>query len=221
MYSGDDSHYAVIVKKALDSLPDDTKFVSGHGRDLNMAEMREFQKMLEETIEVIRIAMENGKDVNSMQEEKLLSKWEKYAKNDYTSTNEWIQNVANGFNNIKMGPSPMVHYYQAYKDGGIEAVIVSYNNIKNNQTDKYEIHPAQLYKFAYFLIDKGKLSDAIKIFKFNIMENPELYYLYDGLGEAFWLKGEKENAINYYKKSLDILPDNTNATMMLEIINKK
>ncbi len=53
------------------------------------------------------------------------------------------------------------------------------------------------------------------------MENPELYYLYDGLGEAFWLKGEKENSIKYYKKSLDILPDNTNATMMLKIINKK
>jgi tetratricopeptide (TPR) repeat protein len=128
--------------------------------------------------------------------------------------------VVNGFNNIKMGPSPMAHYYHAYKDSGIDAVIASYNDIKNNHADEFQIHPAQLYKFAYFLIDKEKLDDAIKMFEFNILENPELYYLYDGLAEAYLVKGEKDKAIKYYIKSLDIFPDNTNATKMLEIINK-
>jgi glyoxylase-like metal-dependent hydrolase (beta-lactamase superfamily II) len=221
MNSGDDSQYASVVKKALDLLPDDTKFVSGHGRDLSMAEMREFQNMLEETINVIRIEMEKGKDVAAMQEENILRRWEKYAKVDYTSTDDWIQNVANGISNVKMGPTPMAHYYQAFKNGGIEAVIATYDNVKNTQADKYQIHPAQLYKFAYFLIDKGKLDDAIEIFEFNISENPELYYLYDGLGEAYWKKGEIENAVKYYNKSLDIFPDNTNATFMLGIISKE
>ncbi len=64
--SGNDSQYGSVVKKALDLLPDDTKFVSGHGRDLSMAEMREWQKMLEETISVIRKEMDNGKDIATM-----------------------------------------------------------------------------------------------------------------------------------------------------------
>ncbi|MFC1527469.1 MBL fold metallo-hydrolase [Candidatus Neomarinimicrobiota bacterium] len=218
-YDGDDSQYAVIVKKALDLLPDDTKFVSGHGRDLNMMEMREFQNMLEETIKVIRVEMEKGKDVATMQKEKILSAWERYAKNDYTPTNAWIQNVVDGFKNIKMGPSPIANFYRAY-DNGVEAVIEEYFDIKNNHADEYQIHPAHLYKFAYFLLEKGKINDAIKFFEFNISENPDLYYLYDGLGESYWKKGDNKTAIMYYKISLDMFPDNTNAILMLDIISK-
>ena len=221
MSSGDDSQYANVVKKALDLLPDDTKFVSGHGRDLNMAEMREFQNMLEETIEVVRKEMEKGKDVATMQKEKILSKWEKYADGGYTSIDTWIQNIVNGFNNVKVGPTPQAHYYRAFQRGGVESVIATYNDLRENHADEYHFYPYQLYKFAYFLIDKENYRDAIKILEFDISEYPDPYYLYDGLGEAYWKNGEKENAIKYYKKSLELEPDNTNAIMMLDIIKKK
>ncbi len=70
-------------------------------------------------------------------------------------------------------------------------------------------------------MDKEKFSEAIKILEFNISEYPESYYLYDGLGEACWKKGDKKMAIKYYKKSLELEPANANATMMLEMIVKK
>ena len=183
--------------------------------------MREFQNMLEETIEVIRIEMEKGKDVATMQEEQILNKWEKYAKNEYTTTGAWIQNVVNGFNDVKMGPTPQAHYYNAFTNDGVDAVFKAYNYIKNNHADEYQLHPAQLYKFAYFMLDKEKYSDAIRIFEFNISENPDSYYLYDGLGEAYWRSGDDKKAIKFYQKSLELEPANSNATMMMELINKE
>lgn len=218
--SGDDSKYGEVVKKALDLLPNDTRFVSGHGRDLTMAEMREFQKILEETIEVIHSEMEKGKSVEEMQKEKILSSWEKYVKPEYTSANAWISNVVNGFNNVRMGPTPIALYYHGYQNGGIDSVINIYNDLKLNHLDEYEFHQFQFYKLAYFLLDKKKYDDAIKILEFDLSEYPDSYYLYDGLGEVYWKKGDPENSIKFYEKSLEIEPANTNATYMINLIKK-
>ncbi|MCK5148633.1 MBL fold metallo-hydrolase [bacterium] len=220
--SGNCSKYASAVKKAIDLLPNDTKFISGHGRDLSMAEMREWQKMLEETTEVIRIEMGKGKDVESMQNEKILSKWEKCTEGGYVSTNTWIQWVFNGIKGEESTlKSTTADYYRAYHNGGIEAIKTTYYELKKDKTWDDNLNPSELYTFAGFLLSKDKIAETIKLFQFAISEYPDIYYFYDGLGEAFWTKGDKENAIKFYKKSLEILPENTNATMMLEIITNE
>jgi glyoxylase-like metal-dependent hydrolase (beta-lactamase superfamily II) len=218
--SGDDSKYGIIVKRALDMLPKDTKFVSGHGRDLSMPEMREWQSVLEETISVIHKGIKVGKDVETMQKEKILRKWEKYAKDAYVSTDEWIENVVNGFKNIKPPPTPEAKYYYAYKDGGIDSVKEAFFEVKQGKYGSSKWQPFVLYGFAYYLINDEKYNDAILIFEFCNLEYPNTYYFYDGLGETYWKKGDKKNAVKFYKKSLELEPKNTNATHMIKVIEQ-
>ena len=218
--SGDDSKYGEAVKHALDLLPDDTRFVSGHGRDLTMAEMREWQHMLEETIATIKAEMDKGKDIKTMQDENILANWKKYTVGGYVSTNAWIENVVNGFKGIVPPRTPEAAYYYAYKAGGLDSLKQVYREVRNSEHGDSKWQPVVLYGFAYYLMDHQKYEEAIKFFSFCITEYPELYYMYDGLGEAFMKSGNKKEAIANYNKSLELEPKNTNASKMVEIINK-
>jgi len=61
----------------------------------------------------------------------------------------------------------------------------------------------------------GRIEDAIIILKLNSEVYPESFNVYDSLGEAYMIAGEKELAIENYKKSLELNPDNSNAVEML------
>jgi len=219
--SGNNSRYASIVKYALDLLPQDTKFISGHGRDLCMEEMREWQQMLEETISVIHTEMNKGKDIATMQEEKIIDKWKKYVPGGYISTSSWIENVANGFNNVKPHPTPEAKYYYAYKNGGVEDVKKAYREVRNSEYGDGEWQPYILYSLANYITMKEEYTDAIEVFKFCISEYPNDYYFYDGLGNVYLKNRDMQSAIKYYKKSLEIEPLNTNATTILKKLNYK
>ncbi|MBN1270673.1 MAG: tetratricopeptide repeat protein [Candidatus Aminicenantes bacterium] len=45
---------------------------------------------------------------------------------------------------------------------------------------------------------------------------PDSANLYDSLGEAYLIQGNKDMAIKNYKKSLELNPDNQNAAKMLK-----
>ena len=73
---------------------------------------------------------------------------------------------------------------------------------------------------GYQLIGINRVQDAIEIFKLNVEEYPEAFNPYDSLGEGYMIAGQKELAIKYYKKSIELNPDNQNGIMMLERIYK-
>lgn len=57
---------------------------------------------------------------------------------------------------------------------------------------------------------------AIDIFKQNIKNHPNSFNVYDSMGEAFMIKGEKNLAITNYEKSIALNPDNENGKEMLK-----
>ena len=75
---------------------------------------------------------------------------------------------------------------------------------------------ATLNNLGYRLIQKNRLADAIEIFKLNTEAYPQSGNVWDSLGEAYMLGGERELAIRNYRKSLEVNPKNTNAVPMLE-----
>ena len=56
----------------------------------------------------------------------------------------------------------------------------------------------------------------IDIFKQNIKNYPNSFNVYDSMGEAYMIKGEKELAIKNYEKSILLNPGNSNGKQMLE-----
>ncbi|HUF03008.1 MAG TPA: hypothetical protein VMM38_02425 [Aridibacter sp.] len=89
---------------------------------------------------------------------------------------------------------------------------------KNDPNNKYAEVESQINRFGYELIRIKKLDEAVWMFQLNVELYPDSYNVYDSLGEAYMLKGEKEPAIKNYRKSLELNRKNSNAEAMIRRI---
>ncbi len=90
---------------------------------------------------------------------------------------------------------------------------------KTNNThpeDNTILTEAQMNRLGYQLLGLKRLKDAIEVFKQNTVDFPEGFNTWDSLAEGYMVSGDKESAIKYYKKSLELNPDNTNAVEKLK-----
>ncbi len=101
------------------------------------------------------------------------------------------------------------------KDKGIEAGLAQYHELKANQKTVYDFSEPELNRLGYQLLQSGKLKEAIEIFALNVEQYPEAFNTYDSLGEAYMNAGDTRLAIQNYKKSLELNPQNSNAKDML------
>jgi len=81
---------------------------------------------------------------------------------------------------------------------------------------KEKIEENNMNAVGYQLISVKKLDDAIAVFEQNTTDYPASFNTWDSLAEAYMGKGNKELAIKYYKKSLELNPNNTNAVSQLK-----
>jgi len=65
---------------------------------------------------------------------------------------------------------------------------------------------AELNTYGYQLLNQEKFDDAIHVLDLNTKQHPESANAWDSLGEAYALKGDKDNAIKSFKKSLSLNP---------------
>lgn len=77
----------------------------------------------------------------------------------------------------------------------------------------------QINVLGYEYLGKGQLDEAISLFTLNVEEHPESSNVYDSMGEGYFLKGDYELAIRFYKESLKRNPANKNAQEYLEKLN--
>ena len=89
-----------------------------------------------------------------------------------------------------------------------------------------ELHKDQLNErdinlLGYRLLQAERIADAKKVFMLNIIAFPESWNAYDSIAEAYMLNGENQTAVKYYKKSLEINPDNENAKKYLSKFNNQ
>ena len=64
----------------------------------------------------------------------------------------------------------------------------------------------ELNTYGYQLLNQNKNEEAIAVFKMNTENNPENANVFDSLGEGYFLSGNKELAIESFKKSLSLNP---------------
>lgn len=69
---------------------------------------------------------------------------------------------------------------------------------------------------GYRLLTAKKNEQAIRIFKMNVEMFPKSWNVYDSLGEAYMLHGNKKEATANYAISLKLNPENTNGKAFLE-----
>ena len=95
-----------------------------------------------------------------------------------------------------------------------------YDSLMDLHSYQYD-DPWLLNQVGYDLLHENLFDEAIKIFKLNIKRYPEESNPYDSLGEAYMLSGQKNLAVENYKKSLELDPKNQNALEMIARLSSK
>ncbi len=105
---------------------------------------------------------------------------------------------------------------KAILDSGIEKAIEQYRELKKYHPDRYKFRENQLNWLGYHLIKNNRMKDAIGVFKLNVEMFPQSYNTYDSLGDAYRQAGNRELAIAFYEKSLNLNPENSKAKEQLK-----
>ena len=80
--------------------PQSTKFIGGHGRDYTMAEVKNYRKMLMDSIKIVQKGMQDGKSVDDMKNEDVLIDYESWGIFlEFLDTDYWITSIYNSYKN--------------------------------------------------------------------------------------------------------------------------
>ena len=110
---------------------------------------------------------------------------------------------------------------QPLEERGAEAAVKLYYDLRKTRAEAYDFSERELNLFGYELLGRGRVQDAIEIFKLNVAAYPQGFNTYDSLGEAYLAAGQRDLAIKNYRRSLELNPQNTNATEALKRIGEK
>ncbi|MBF4518889.1 alpha/beta hydrolase [Flavobacterium sp. ANB] len=100
---------------------------------------------------------------------------------------------------------------------------ISYKDIENHfkklsKAFGYAINPTEdfLNQCGYQQLRFKHIEEAIEFFKQNIRLHPDSFNVYDSMGEAYMINGQKALAIENYEKSIVINPKNEGGKEMLK-----
>lgn len=89
---------------------------------------------------------------------------------------------------------------------GIETATETYWELRKSQADKYDFSENELNNLGYIFLVEEEVEKAIAIFRLNVEAFPNAYNVYDSYGEALLKSGDKEGAIENYRKSVELHP---------------
>ncbi len=111
-------------------------------------------------------------------------------------------------------------FQQALNSGGLEEAKKVYQDFRSHPSYKNDITEGEMNRYGYNLLGQGKKEVALEVFKLNSESYPNSFNTWDSLAEAYMLLGDKKQAITNYEKSLELNPNNTNATNQLVKLRK-
>ncbi|PRD56821.1 tetratricopeptide repeat protein [Sphingobacterium gobiense] len=153
-------------------------------------------------------------------------KWKRYTLNPDAVTDEerryyGVETLAEQEEKERlMNLTPIIQYYMDSKS--VEKTIaVIKSEFKKGKQSTYNVSEQMINGLGYMLLNQNMDKDALDIFQLNTELYPEAFNTYDSYGETLLKLGEKEEAINAYKKSLELNPQNDNAANVLKKISRK
>ena len=117
-------------------------------------------------------------------------------------------------------PSIALELKKSIDSNGVDAATALYNDLKKNKPSEYDFSEDVLNTLGYSYLETN-LSASLAIFKMNVDAYPTSSNVYDSYGEALLKNGQKDLAIENYKKSVQLNPGNTSGIQALEKLGVK
>jgi len=97
---------------------------------------------------------------------------------------------------------------RVYREQGVTAAIAHYRTLRATEPDGWRFGEAELNTLGYWLLGKGRPDDAIAVFRLNVEMFPAAFNPYDSLGKAYLARGDTALAIQNYRRSVELNPNN-------------
>ncbi len=127
---------------------------------------------------------------------------------------DFIEEIAGCYNQDIVKADPLTYLRKNLREKGFDKAI---DFIKIEQTANPEFNPKEdeLNNWAYRMMANNQQNEALEIFKLNVYLFPNSWNVYDSYGEILLKMGDKNKAIEMYRKSIDLNPNNENGKKIL------
>jgi len=133
---------------------------------------------------------------------------------------DFIEEIAGCYNPDIVKADPLTYLRKNLREKGFDKAI---EFIKKEQKVNPEFDPKEdeLNSWAYRMMSNNQQKDALEIFKLNVHLFPKSWNVYDSYGEILLKTGNRNKAIEMYRKSIDLNPNNENGKKILTEITTK
>jgi tetratricopeptide (TPR) repeat protein len=104
-----------------------------------------------------------------------------------------------------------------YQKAGVDSAVAAYRTLRGRYygTAAFDFSERSLGELSGDLMKSGHKEDAIKILLLNVEQNPQSSFAYSTLADAYADTGQKDLAIQSYKKAIELDPTNRGAEQRL------
>jgi cyclase len=218
---GDAQRLATVIRELTKLLPADTTLVPGHGPVLTMPELATYLQMVEATTAAVAREFAAGRDLEDVLARRPLEPWAEWARPEQRlGIDDWTAEIfASLTGEVRRSIcEPMT---EALVRDGVEAAVAAYTARAATEPERWSFAENELNRLGYELLQRGMVDDAIVILKLNVTAYPDAFNTHDSLGEAYMVAGDSDRAVASYQRSLELNPDNANASAMLARLRRE
>jgi tetratricopeptide (TPR) repeat protein len=109
---------------------------------------------------------------------------------------------------------------EVYRKSGIDAAVARYRTVKEKHFSRggYDFGERSLNNFGNELLEQGKTDDAIAIFRLNSAEYPQSSTAWSSLAGAYAKAGKTVPAEIYYRKAIELDPQDLESLEKLKAL---
>jgi dienelactone hydrolase len=112
------------------------------------------------------------------------------------------------------GPTIVEQFWTAlHQPDGVGRARQLYDQAKSRDTGVVLFPEAETNLLGYSLLQAGSIKDAIAVFQLNVEAYPRSANACDSLSDGYLAMGNKEEALKYAQKAIDLLDTDPNATL--------
>ena len=105
---------------------------------------------------------------------------------------------------------------QAIDRSGVEAGVAQYRELAALGSADVYFDENEFNLLGYRYLGEQQVGAAIAVFEINVERFPDSWNVYDSLGEAHAANSDTERAIELYRRSVELNPDNVNGVQAIE-----
>jgi len=133
---------------------------------------------------------------------------------------DFLEEIAGCYNPNILKADPLTFLRKNLRTIGFNKAI-DFTEKTKKENPQFNPQEVELNDWAYRMMANNQQTEALEIFKLNVHLFPKSWNAYDSYGEVLLNSGNKNMAMEMYKKSIQLNPSNENGKQMLLKIEKE